>query len=167
MCPATCQERPGRARRRAQDQRAMSPHVTGADRTRQLANHERGPERCLSPARRQRQSTRQPCGAAYGIRTRDLRITRTPRHCSHRSTSTDSTPHSSQSTQRPGRTRFVSHSVSHGSWCRDLTQIAQFGRPWCPQNSSDGTTIHVQACIRERSAPSSASEAKDIRRLQT
>jgi len=29
------------------------------------------------------------------------------------------------------------------SWCRDLTQIAQFGRPWCAQNSSDGTTIHV------------------------
>jgi len=28
-------------------------------------------------------------------------------------------------------------------WCRDLTQIAQFGRPWCPQNSSDRTTIHV------------------------
>jgi hypothetical protein len=68
-----------------------------------------------------------PCGAqlltvsaqcpepACGIRTRDSRITRVPRKCSWRSTSTDGTPHSSQATEGPGRTRFVSHSLSHGA----------------------------------------------------
>jgi hypothetical protein len=51
--------------------------------------------------------------AACGNRTHDLRITRAPRKCSWRSTSTDSTPHSSQATEGPGRTRFVSHGLSH------------------------------------------------------
>jgi hypothetical protein len=37
----------------------------------------------------------------------DLRITRAPRKCTRRSTSTDSKPHSSESTPRPGRTPFV------------------------------------------------------------
>jgi hypothetical protein len=45
-------------------------------------------------------------GAAYGIRTRDLRITRAPRKCSWRSTSTDSTPHSSQATEGSRRSTF-------------------------------------------------------------
>ena len=35
------------------------------------------------------------------------------RKCSSRSGSTDSTPHGSDSTWRPGRTRFVSHGLSH------------------------------------------------------
>jgi hypothetical protein len=43
-------------------------------------------------------------GAACGNRNHDLRITRTPSHYSQGSTSTHSTPHSSRSTQRPGRT---------------------------------------------------------------
>ena len=41
-------------------------------------------------------------GAACGIRTRDLRITRAPRKCSARSMSTDSTPLGSQGTTRAG-----------------------------------------------------------------
>jgi hypothetical protein len=63
-----------------------------------------------------RQKWRLTCGnvgAACGNRTHDLRITRAPRKHSQRSTSTDGTPHCSQATQGPGRTRFVSHSLSH------------------------------------------------------
>ena len=52
-------------------------------------------------------------GAAWGNRTHDLRITRTPPPRSHRSTSTDSTPHSSEGTEGAGRTHFVSHGLSH------------------------------------------------------
>jgi hypothetical protein len=77
------------------------PTGGGCDPSRRAARHRGGEhQRGLNGSSHSVQAG----GAAYGIRTRDLRITRAPRKHSPRSTSTDSTPHGSQSTQRPGGT---------------------------------------------------------------
>jgi hypothetical protein len=54
---------------------------------------------------------------------RDLRITRAPRKPSQCSTSTDSTPHSSQGIVEPGRTRFVSHGLSHAATAQGIAGL--------------------------------------------
>jgi hypothetical protein len=75
-------------------------------------------------------------GAACGNRAHDLRITRAPRKSSQRSISTDSTPHSPQRTQGPGRTRFVSHGLSHdGSTMSSPSRMCtgRAGRPFTPR----------------------------------